>query len=345
MLLIREKYFGEVDMRVVICTGISGSERREYLREVADYASSKGKELILIDMWEKICEVAEDDVYEATILNLTEDKRMGFLENAFDVTARELRKMRTEEKNSEKCVVVAAHACFHWRSDYLKAFPDRMLSNISPDGFITIIHNIKDIKNNLDTNSSHKFTGTTETDILYWQNREIDETRNWANNLGLKKYYCAVARNEPAETLYKILFEGDRKKIYFSYPMSYSSEREEAQKLIGKLREMGYIVFDPGSIDDIKYVEKLLESKPGEKLYEDLVRNVEDQTVKIDYLLIEQISVGVICEMVHGHQNGKKVYALWLSDKEPSPFFVYHCHNKMFFREENELLDYLKKYE
>lgn len=32
-------------MKVVVCTGISGSDRRKYLTEVSDYALDKGKEI------------------------------------------------------------------------------------------------------------------------------------------------------------------------------------------------------------------------------------------------------------------------------------------------------------
>ncbi|GAH72034.1 unnamed protein product, partial [marine sediment metagenome] len=269
---------------------------------------------------------------------------------------------KVEKEEVEKCVVIATHACFHWKTDYLKAIPDHMLENVNPDILVTIIHNLKDIKRNLAENSNRRFVDVDETDIIYWQNREIEETHNWADSLELTKNNFLVARNEPAETLYKIIFEEGKKKIYFSYPMSYSGERDEATKLIGKLREMDYVVFDPASIDDVKYVEDLVKSKP--EVYESLADNVDDQTVKIDYLLIDQsnmvivrypeekipgyenrsdgmyipLSVGVICEMVHGHYGGKRVYAVWLPEKDPSPFFEFYC--KKCFRKEEELLEH-----
>lgn len=353
-------------MKVVICTGITGSERREYLREVRDFAREKGKELVVIDLWDKMNEARDGDIDEATILNLPNDERMMIIERALYATAEEIGKLG-KEKDMGKCVVIAAHACFHWKTDYLKAIPDHMLKNVNPDILVTIIHNLKDIKRNLADNSSHRFGDEDETDILYWQNREIEETNNWADSLGLKRNNFRVARNEPAETLYKIIFEEEKKKIYFSYPMSYSGERNEATKLISILREMGYIVFDPASIDDVKYVEELVRSNP--EVYGSLAEKVDDQTVKIDYLIIDQsdmvvvrypqekipsyenrsdgmyipLSVGVICEMVHGHYGGKRVYAVWLPEKDPSPFFEFYC--KKCFRKEEGLLKYLAEYE
>lgn len=352
-------------MKVVICTGISGSERRKYLEEVSAYAQQKGKELEVIDLWEKMKESVESGIDEATILNLPNTERMLILEKALSATAHEIEE-RKKEKGEGKCVVIAAHACFHWKTDYLKAIPEHMLRIVNPDILVTIIHNLKDIKKNLDENYSHRFVDTDETDIIYWQNREIEETKNWADSLTITRNNFVVARNEPAETLYKIIFEDDKKKIYFSYPMSYSGEKDKAKKLIRRLRGMGYIVFDPASVEDVKYVEQLVNSKP--EMYQGLAENVDDQTVKIDYLLIDQsdmvvvrypqetipgyesrsdgmyipLSVGVVCEMVHGHYSGKRVYAIWLPEKEPSPFFEYYC--KRYFRKEEELLEYFKEY-
>lgn len=38
------------------------------------------------------------------------------------------------------------------------------------------------------------------------------------------------------------------------------------------------------------------------------------------------LSAGVISEMVTCYTQGGKVYAVWLSEQDPSPFFRYHCH-------------------
>jgi adenylate kinase len=356
-------------MKVVLCTGISGSERIECLRDISAYAKGRGKEIETINMWEVLKKVSGQEIDEATILNLPEHIRMPMLERAFQETAISLEQKRRTEKDGQKCVVIAAHACFHWKTDYLKAFSDHLLDQIRPDILITIIHNIRDIKTNLDTNSNRRFVGITETDIIYWQKREIDETKNWARHLNKKQF--AIPRNEPVDTLYKVIFEENRKAIYFSYPMSFVSGKEikKAVELINKLRKMGFVVFDPASIDDVKYVDRLLKNNPQSSLYKDLANNVDDQTVKLDYILIEQshivvsrypavklpgykshsdgmyipLSAGVICEMVHGFNNGKRVYAVWLPKTEPSPFFAFHCRE--WFRSEKELLEYLSQNE
>lgn len=357
-------------MKTAVITGISGSDRRRYLKEVKEYAKEKEKELRIIDAWQVINEISRKPVDEATILNIPTEKRMQLFEKAYEETIYRLEESRRPKReDTEKCVVVATHACFHWQTTYLKAFPNHLLPRLGADVFVTIIHNMRNIKENLDRDPSHRFVDINLTDILYWRDRESTETSNWADSLA--KDHFVVARNEPPETLYKILFEGETKKIYFSYAMSHVHEQqmEAARKLIAKLREAGYIVFDPGSIDDAKYVDMLLDADPGNPIYQTVGKDVDDQTVKLDYSLIGQsdlviarypveklskyknhadrmyipLSAGVICEMVHGHTEGKRVYAVWIPKTDPSPFFIYHC--RKCFRSEQELLDYMEKYE
>ena len=55
------------------------------------------------------------------------------------------------------------------------------------------------------------------------------------------------------------------------------------------------------------------------------------------------LSAGVICEMVHGHRKGKRVYQVWLPESDPSPFFTFHC--KEWFRGTAERVGHLREHE
>jgi adenylate kinase len=80
--------------------------------------------------------------------------------------------------------------------------------------------------------------------------------------------------------------------------------------------------------------------------------HIDGQIVDRDYKLIEQaatvvvyyptttLSAGVICEMKEAIHRGKRVYALWLPDNPPSPFFTRYCTK--WFRDEDALFDYLE---
>ena len=53
------------------------------------------------------------------------------------------------------------------------------------------------------------------------------------------------------------------------------------------------------------------------------------------------LSAGVICEMKEAIHMGKRVYALWLPEQPPSPFFTRYCTR--WFREEEALFAYLEE--
>ena len=77
--------------------------------------------------------------------------------------------------------------------------------------------------------------------------------------------------------------------------------------------------------------------------------HIDGQIVDRDYKLIAQsqtvvvyyptttLSAGVICEMKEAIHMGKRVYALWLPEQPPSPFFTRYCTR--WFREEEALFD------
>lgn len=366
-------------MRTIICTGITGSDQIGCLEATKAYAQGHGQDLRIIKTWDVAKEVSEEPIDEGTILNLPESYRQQLFGEAYLEISRRLDEVRRKEKpQSEQFVALMSHTTFFWKSTYLEAFPGEVLASLRPDLFVTIINNIKDIKRDLDNDPFSRFTDITLADILHWRDRETTNTSAWARNLG-KKHFI-IAHDEPPETLYGVIFRPEAKRIYASYPMSYVSRNQKtaASKLVSELRRMGFIVFNPGSIDDAGYVDQLAEqrmrdeyvaSAPAEKQLHSLVKAVGDQTVKLDYLLIDQsdlvvvyypsvafekylresdkvvtsmyvpLSAGVICEIVHGHRGGKKVCAVWLPKDAPSPFFRYHC--EQVFNSKKKLLEYL----
>jgi adenylate kinase len=79
--------------------------------------------------------------------------------------------------------------------------------------------------------------------------------------------------------------------------------------------------------------------------------HIDGQIVDRDYKLVAQaenvvvyyptttLSAGVICEMKEAIHRGKRVYALWLPERPPSPFFTRYCTN--WFRDEAAFFAYL----
>jgi hypothetical protein len=362
-------------MQCVLITGITGSERRQYLAELKD-SLVDSKKLEVIDPWERTKEL-HPNIDEATVLNVSDEDRLDFFADAYKDVADSLEKMR--EASVDTVVAVPTHSVFYWKSVFKDAVRDEFVEWLSPDLFVTVVHNMKVVKDNLDKDAYSRFPGITLPEILQWRLREIQETSRWANTFN--KQHVVVARAEPIDTLSGILFN-HRKKIYFSYPMSYvsSTEMNKAKKLIKKLRDNRYVVFDPDSIDDAKYIGelgRLMRIKSGvvstKKELSNIARIVGNHTVDLDYRLIQQsdmvvarypsveykeyiieknkispamyvpLSAGVICEMVRGNEQSKRVYAVWLPKVEPSPFFVHQC--LQLFTSEQALLDHLQEKE
>jgi hypothetical protein len=366
-------------MKCVVCTGTTGSERRAYLKEL-EYHTSKSMNMKfhILDPWLET-KASHPDIDEATILNAPDEERLDYFHDSYQKIASELANQR--KKQEDTFIAVPTHSVFYWKSMFKDAVKDEFIEWLCPDFFITIVHNVRTVKKNLEEDEHHRFPNVTLPEILQWRQRETEGTNRWAEKF--RKPHFVIARNEPIETLRDILF-ADKKKIYFSYPMSHVNPEEmnKARKLIKKLRKIGYVVFDPDSIDDAKYVGELNKQLKAKKIrstirskgeLSQISKMIGELTVALDYKLIEQsdivvvrypsveyqkyiveedkttpamyvpLSAGVICEMARGNDRQKKVYAAWLPKVEPSPFFKYQCCR--LFKNEKDLLDFLQQNE
>jgi len=322
-------------------------------------------------------QTSRDPIDEATVLHLRDEDLRQLTKITYSKIAGRLKQLRTERQADEDfAVAIVARATFRVPGRIIKEVSRAIVRMLQPDIYISIVHNLRELKKNLDNDTYGRFTNITLSDILSWRREEIEETCKWGSP------HYIVARDEPESTLFNLIFRPDAKKIYASFPISHSPVREvrRAGEFINKLRSKNYTVFNPLSINDEAYMKELhaqrqrgqglLANYPQED-FNALMSEVGAQTVLRDYALIEQsdgvivryagqkylryveekgqiipdvhvpLSAGVICEMVHGHYKAKRVYALWLvKDVLPSPFFSYHCH---VFRSEKELLNHLAR--
>lgn len=339
-------------MKVIVCTGIKGSERREFLSEVKQYAKERGRILEPIDVFDVIKRISPEPIDEATILNEPLQQRQERTQKAYKVIAQQIKDIRKQKWTDDSyAVVVLARAAFRTPGQTLREIPVRLVRSLKPDMYVTVVQGLKRLKANLDKDPDVTFRDLPLISMLTWRYDEIDETSKWAKPPDQPHY--TVNREEPAETLYKLIFTPKAKKFYASFPITHASSREiqRARDFIALLRSKNCIVFDPLTIDDEDYLRELLQQRGvGQGILADsseadvnaLVTEVGSQTVFRDYKLIDQsdglivryvgkkylryvkqtgqvvpdihvaLSAGVICEMVHGHRGRKRVYALWL---------------------------------
>jgi len=185
--------------------------------ELRDFTKKNNKNFEILDPWEETKKLYPD-IREDTILNIDDEVRLDYFEKAYKIVADNLNDLRVGQQDT--VVAIPMHPVFYWKSGFKDAIRDNFLDWLSPDLFITVIHNLRELKSNLDRDKYSRFPDITLLEILQWRDREMKDTTRWA--VKFKKDHIVLARKEPIETSYGVLFTNN-KRIYFSYPMSYVS--------------------------------------------------------------------------------------------------------------------------
>ena len=193
-------------------------------------------------------------------------------------------------------------------------------------------------------------------------------------------FYCLARGSEEqtTETFYKLVFEGQIKKAYLSFPMTAVDDMEDVKREINEFRRLmkqSFICFDPGDLEESYLPQKAQRASQkgldyvevtalGQKVRLDLrevqqiERDINSQIYARDFMLIDQadmiisfiptlddgraaISSGVERELQHAHEAAKEVYVIWTAKQSPS-VFVTQTATKVF----NNIagtLDFFKK--
>jgi len=352
---------------LIICTGMSGSGRKEYILATKKIAESKGKDLVVISIGKQMYKKSEELGYRipnGTILDASE-RHLDYLRaTVFE----EIVRMKDETEN----LLVNTHACFRWHKHLTKAFDYYYLNKLNPDLYITVTDTIYSIFGRLHRNQWRGRNNLAE--LLAWRNEEEFVTKTFASIQ--RKPHFLLSRNEPPEILYNLIFEPGMKKAYLSYPIS-AAEKETLQK-VQEVRDdirKNLIVFDPMSIKDVDWLTlALARKKKGETSisipfvdYDGSTREtiidieelervsvyLKDQTISRDYTLISQSdfvvvyyynpdlpSPGVQREIRYAKDNGKSVYIYYPKDTM-SPF--QEMDITKHFQDEKEFIIFLTK--
>ena len=162
---------------------------------------------------------------------------------------------------------------------------------------------------------------------------------------------------DTAESVYRLMFEPQRKKVYPSFPMTQVMDLPGTLAEIDAFRSVmsrHFITFDPGDLDEKRLLSEVAAaSRRGEKTItvesnnRRLVLSLDDvnavaadidgQIYARDFKLIDQsdmivsympempdgrpvLSSGVERELQHAYESTREVYVVWKSGSEPSPF-------------------------
>jgi adenylate kinase len=356
-------------MRVVV-TGMVGIDKKSYLEKLCQFASERGKELLICNVGDMMYSEAPD-IPSGKILDVPM-KRLSWLRRSV------FKDIITKSRKASN-LIVNTHATFRWRHGLFPAVDFDQMRQINADMYICIIDGVAALHSRL---SDEHATKHTLKDLIVWREEELIGTEMLRNGINeTTPLYCLArgAERDTIETCYKLLFENHMKKAYLSFPMTLVTEMEAVKKKINGFRDFMkqfFICFDPADLEEaylpyyakqaIKegqdYIEVLSLKKPCRLDLEQVLqieRDINSQTYARDFLLIDQsdmiisfiptlsdgqpaVSSGVERELQHAHEAAKEVFVIWAARNEPS-VFVTQTATKVFGNIESALKFFKKK--
>jgi adenylate kinase len=355
-------------MRAIV-TGQVGVEKGRYLDAVKQHALQNGIDL-------EVCHVGDlmyaeaPDVPRGRILNLP-IARLNTLRRA---VFKEI--LRTAEKHEH--VIVNTHATFRWRHGLFPAFDYDQMKAFNADTYISLLDNIESVHQRL--SRDHDIDHSLK-DLMVWREEELLATEILANIARGYGHFYMISRGRhqmTTKTLYRLLLEPWRKKVYPSFPMSHVMDLPDTLAEIDRFRAAlaeHFITFDPGDVDEfilhtlaVKALEEgkteitvaaaegptILKTDQVAQISGDIMGQIYardfkmvDQSDMIVSLVPELpngkpgLSSGVERELHHAFETAKEVYVVWACRGMPSPFITETATR--VFRSVDEALAHFKE--
>lgn len=240
-----------------------------------------------------------------------------------------------DESEGYGAFVADIHALFPWKRSLVPTLDSFYLRQIDPDIYLTVVDNIASVA--LELWGRGQWNWLELDEMLSWRDQEtfVTEVVSRATGIldeggedtaGPSEHYV-ISRNEPVETLARLVLEPSSKKVYLSYPISHVSKKliERAHEFARELAKY-FVVFNPmavedmylvyalrdvlarrfpdasaGYSEDVKVVEvatKIQDDLRRERLSEQqvgrIIDHVSSQTVARDYKLIAQSDAVIV---------------------------------------------------
>jgi adenylate kinase len=355
-------------MRAIV-TGQVGVDKGPYLDAVKKAAVAAGHDLEVCHIGKMMYQEAPD-VPHGRILNLP-ISRLNTLRRA---VFKEV--LRTADQHEH--IIVNTHATFRWRHGLFSAFDFDQIKAFNADLYLTILDNAESVHQRLAR--EHDIEHTLK-DIMVWREEELLATEILANILKGYGHFFMISRgrNIPTtQSIYKLMFENHKKKVYPSFPMSHVMDLPdtlaEIDRFRAKLNE-DFITFDPGDVDEfvlhtmgMKAIEEgrdTLEVQAADgpvtlktREVAEISGDIMGQIYARDFKMVDQsdmivslvpelpngkpgLSSGVERELHHAFEGGKEVYVVWACRGMPSPFIT-ETATKVF-KSLDEAMDYFRK--
>jgi adenylate kinase len=312
---------------LVWCTGISGSGRKAYIAEAAEYCEKTGRTCRVIDvgdLLEKVPDHIKVGPTATALLDGNEDVLRLHRLVALNALKAEI------EAASEDLIVVSTHACFMRRARIMTGldmhFIKKELSG-KIDVFATVIHDCHDSW--IELQGRPEWQGHLSLqEFAVWRDFEMVLTKMLAEYEG-RPFYL-LARRDPAAGLAQLAQAKPTPSLYLSYPITAIQKEDpalldNAKALAGRLRSEGFVVFDPLSIRDVPGTRAgsgTVEGAIPPEMEAAAAQYLNSQAVVRDLQLIDQadmvvvyyptdkVSPGVYTEMSHARDRRKPLYLI-----------------------------------
>jgi len=324
---------------LVIATSISGSGRKEYLKNLEEYAKKLGKKVKVYHVGQMLFEHAKKVGVHLTpenVLNANPSVISAIRGAVFENILANLPK----DRKANDVVIISIHSIFLWKKRFMRAYDRFYLNKLNPDMFVALFNRATDILKVLNSRKQWKPQKLNLHEILLWQNVEVEMTASWAE-IDRKPFYV-VSTLQPTNTLYRLIFEPWVEPVYVCMPITHlkkKSDQEKVERFVKEL-EKYFVVFNPLKLDII-LGKKFDLASYHHTVNQDLYWLIKQSKKIIAYFPIVVASPGVINELREAHETNKDVWLIFPS-KTKSPFLVYF--SSQIFESTNEFFKFLKQY-
>lgn len=330
---------------LIVVTSISGSGRKEYLKELEKYARLRRKRVKIYYVGDLLFEQAKKigvPITPENVLNTNPYVLSSLRSAVFENILLNLQK----DLKENDAVILSFHAFFFWKKIFTRAYDRFYLGELNADMFVAFIDDPGDIKSRLDQRKQWKPEKLTIEEILLWQNVECEITSSWAD-MHLKPFYTMPVR-QPLETLFRIIFHPEYEPIYVSMPITHLQSKKEQKRVDAFVEKLNnyFVVFDPRLVEGKTATVKLKHKKINLTRYNQIVNRdlyyLVKQSKKIIAFFPKIVSSpGVINELREAHETNKDVWVIH-PGKDGSPFLTYFSDK--VFSTEKEFFKFLDKH-
>lgn len=313
-------------------------------------ARDNGREVKLFNVGEMMCAEAPD-ISPRRILDLPRQRLTALRRSVFkDILAEAARGTH---------VIVNTHATFRWKHGLFHAYDHVQMQELDADLYVTLVDNVDAVHERLER--EHEIRHSLK-DILVWREEEMVVTEAMAEAVaGYGRAYVVSRSNTrlTAQSVYRLMFEPQRKRVYPSFPMTHVFNQPAILSELERFRDAlaeHFIAFDPADMDEKRLLIDAADATHRGDTHitvrvngqdvtlcaaeiATLTGDIDGQIYARDFKLIDQsdmivsyiptmpdghpaLSSGVERELQHAFESTKEVYVVWRPKSEPSPFIT-----------------------